>query len=154
MKRVINIIVLVFSLTSLVFSYIYRENIFFTIGGFIFYTFLFALIHELSHVLGAKMTKGQVNSFQTFFVFYKREEGVSLLNSLTIRSQVKFVSKKSKVVYLMGLLISLLLLGWPIAEMFLLYSFHSIFYLFLYATLLVILFIPRKESDIYKLFSK
>ena len=150
MKRIAFIVVALASLTSLVFSYIFLENIFFAIGGIIFYLFFFVLVHELGHVLGTKIAGGKVTEFCLSIINVK-DGKFTLLDEFTFVAKVKFTAEKYKpFIFFSGIIMSFLFLAWPILEFIFLRSFHSWFYLITAGVLFIITLIPYKGSDMYR----
>lgn len=150
MKRIATIIVLVLSLIGFILSYIFPNEIAWSISGVIFYAFIYVLFHELGHVIGVLLAKGKVTEYQVS-IFKIRDRKFTILDEWTLAMHVKFISEKKRLIFLMGPLFSLVFLMYPLLEFFFFPSFHSVFYLITYGILLLINLIPGKNSDMMRI---
>lgn len=155
MKRVLFIITLIASLVFLVLFVVYScTNLYFALASLPFVIFVSTAVHEAGHVIGCKILNGKVYEYRVSYVQFSNGK-LSLADEGFCTFHVRFsVPKKSYIVYLSGIIFSILLSA-VLTAVYFLFLRYTLFYIISGATILNVILplIYFKGSDIYRCFN-
>ncbi len=152
--QIIKVILFIISLLSFILSFIYTDNILLIIISIPFILYLLCFVHELGHLVGCKIKKKKIKSFNIFS--FRFEDNKYYIDSrLNFGGNCCFIKddRSSKLIYLLGPFNSLIISF--ISYLIYYFSNFKVMFIFFILSLITLIctLVPYRGSDIYNLFN-